>query len=89
MGNMGWPSFIIDENIIKENQEKMTEEREKYMIDETFKSGGIITEAEWHNQELIVTLMSSKCSLGNVLFFHTNLVMARAEIKFSKIMSTT
>jgi hypothetical protein len=89
MDKMGLPSFAIDEDIIKENQNKMMEERTEDMIHETLKSGGSITEAEWHNQELIVTLMSSKCSVGNVFLFHTNLVVARAEMKFGKTLSTT
>jgi hypothetical protein len=89
MGKMGLPSFSIDENIIKENQDKMAEERIEDMIHETLKSGGRIIEVEWNNQELIVILMSYECSLGNVLFFHTKLVVSRAEIKFGKILITT
>ena len=42
-----------------------------------------------HDQKLIVTLMSSKGSLGNVLFFHTYLVVVKTKIKFSKVLSTT
>jgi hypothetical protein len=59
------------------------------MIPETLKSGGRIIEAKWHNEELIVTFMSSKCSLGNVFFFHMNLVVSRTKINFGKILSTT
>jgi hypothetical protein len=39
------------------------EERMKDMIHETLKSGGGITETKGHDQELIVALMSVKCSL--------------------------
>jgi hypothetical protein len=67
----------------------MTEERTKYMIHETLKSGGSIIEDEWHNQELVEILMIFECSIGNVFFFHTNMVVARVEIKFGKILSTT
>jgi hypothetical protein len=88
MGEMCLPSFSIDENIIKENQDEMTKERMKYMIHETLKSGGRITKVEWNNQELIVTLMGFECSIGNVFFFHMNMVVARSEIKFGKILST-
>ena len=89
MGEMGLPSFTIDENIIKENQEKMMEERTKNIIHETLESGGGITQEKWNYQELIVTLMSSKCSLGNVFLFHTYLVVAITNNKFSKVPSTT
>ena len=64
MGKMKLTSFSIDENVIKENQYKMTEERMEDMIHETLKSGGSITRAKGHEQELIVTLVSLKCSLG-------------------------
>jgi hypothetical protein len=67
----------------------MTKERTRDMIHETLKSGGRITKVEWNNQELIVTLMSYECSLGNAFFFHTNMVVDREEIKFGKILSTT
>jgi hypothetical protein len=54
------------------------------MIHEALESGGSITQAKGHDQNLIVALMSSKCSLGNVYLFHTYLVVARMKIKFSK-----
>jgi hypothetical protein len=53
------------------------------------KSGGIITQAKGNDQELIVTLMRSKCSLGNVFFLHTYMVVARTKINFGKVLSTT
>jgi hypothetical protein len=72
MGKMGLLSFNIDENIIKENKDKMTEKRKEEMIHEALEGGGGITQAKGHDQELIVTLMSSKGSLGDVTFFHTH-----------------
>jgi hypothetical protein len=65
--------------------EKMMED----MIHEALESGGSITQAKAHHQELIVALMSSKCSLRNVYLFHTYLVVAIKEIKFSKVLGTT
>jgi len=58
------------------------------MIHDTLKSGESIIDVKWNNQELIRTLMSYECSLGNV-FFHTNLVVSRVNIQFGKILSTT
>jgi hypothetical protein len=89
MGNMGLPSFYIDENIIKENQDKTTEERMEDMIHEILKTRGIIKKGKWHKKELIMTFMSYACNLGNLLLFHTSLVVTRVEIKFGKILSTT
>ena len=64
--------------------EKSTED----MIYETLESGGSITQTKGHCQELIMTLMSSKCSLGNVFLFHMYLVVERTKMKFSKVLST-
>jgi hypothetical protein len=50
----------------------------EHMIHETLESGGSITQAKGHDQELTGTLIISKGSLGNVFFFH----------KFSKVLST-
>jgi hypothetical protein len=40
MGKMGLTSFSINENIIKENQDKIMEEKTKDMIHETLKMEG-------------------------------------------------
>jgi hypothetical protein len=67
----------------------MTEKRMEDMIHEALESGGSITQAKGHDQKLIVALMSSKGSLRNVFLFHTDLVVARMKIKFSKELGTT
>jgi hypothetical protein len=45
----------------------MIEKRTEGMIHNTLESGGSITQAKGNYHEFIVTLMSSKYSLGNVL----------------------
>jgi hypothetical protein len=67
----------------------MTEKMIEDMIHETLKGGGVITQAKGRDQELIVTLMNSKGSLGNVFFFHMYMVVARTKIEFSKVPSMT
>jgi hypothetical protein len=63
------------------------EERTKDMIHENLKSGGGIIENKGHDQELIVALMSVKCSLGDVFLFHMYLVVAQTKVKFGKVLS--
>jgi hypothetical protein len=84
MSKMGFPCFTIDEDIIKENYEKMMEKRMEDMIHEALESGGRITQSKGHEQKLIVALMSSKFSLRNVFLVHMYLVVATTKIKFSK-----
>ena len=58
----------------------MMEKRTKDMIHESLEGGGGITNAKGHDQKLIVTLMSSKGSLGYVKFLHMYLVVAITQI---------
>jgi hypothetical protein len=67
----------------------MMEKRMEGMIREAFESGGSITQAKGHDQKLIVALMISKCSLRNVCLVHTNLVVSKTKIKFSKELGAT
>jgi hypothetical protein len=67
----------------------MMEKREKDMIHEALEGGEGITQAKGHDQKLIVALMSSKGSLRNVCLFHTDLVVARTKINFSKELGAT
>jgi hypothetical protein len=67
----------------------MKEKRMEDMIHEALESGGRITQDKGHEQKLIVALMSSKCSIKNVCLFHTDLVVARMKIKFSKDLGAT
>jgi hypothetical protein len=52
MEEMGCPSFTIDENIIKENEDKMMEKRTKDTIHKTLESGWSITQDKGNYQEL-------------------------------------
>jgi hypothetical protein len=54
------------------------------MIHEALESGGSITQDKGHDQKLIVALIISKGILTNVFLFHTDLVVARTKVKFSK-----
>jgi hypothetical protein len=67
----------------------MVEKRTEDMIHEALEVGGGITQAKGHDQKIIVALMSSKGSLGNVYLFHMYLVVARTKIKFSEELGTT
>ena len=65
------------------------EKREKDMIHEALEGGGGITQAKGINQKLIVALTSSKGIIRKFCLFHTDLVVDRMKIKFSKELGTT
>jgi hypothetical protein len=67
----------------------MVEKRMEDMIHEALEGGGGITQAKGHEQKLIVVLMSSKGSLGDICLFHMYLVVAKMKIQFSEELGTT
>jgi hypothetical protein len=67
----------------------MAEKRTEDMINEALEGGGGITQVKGHDQKLIVALMSSKGSLGNICLFHTYLVVAQTKIQFSEELGAT
>jgi hypothetical protein len=67
----------------------MVEKRTKDVIHEALEGGGGITQDKGHDQKLIVALMSSIGSLGNICLFHTYLVVARTKIQFSEELGAT
>jgi hypothetical protein len=67
----------------------MAEKRTEDMIHEALEGGGGITQVKGHEKNHIVSLMSSKGSLGNVYLFHMYLVVARMKIKFSEELGAT
>ena len=87
MLKMFFPGKVIDENVIKENEDKFSEIWFEQVIHEALKSGWGITETKWHDQEFIMAFMSSESSLWNVYFFHANLVIAQAKVELSKELS--
>ena len=77
----------VDEDVIKENNDKFSEIWFEKVVHKALKSGWGITKTEWHDQELIMAFMSSESSLWNVYSFHANLVVACAKVKLSKELS--
>ena len=67
----------------------MTKKGAEDMVHEALKGGGGVTQPKGHDQKLIVALMSAKGHLRNVGIFHTDLVIARAKIKFGEELGTT
>jgi len=88
MGDMAMPSFVVDKNVIKKDEEKMMKKWFKYVVHETLECGMWIAKANGHHQELVMAFMNEKIKFGNTLFFHVNLLISRIEIKFGEELST-
>jgi hypothetical protein len=64
MGDMGLPIFNVDQGVIKKYEEKMMEKGLKYVVHEILEGGRFIAKEEVHHQELVITFMSVKNSIG-------------------------
>jgi hypothetical protein len=62
---------------ISSKKNKTKKKRMEDMIHKTLESVRSITQSKGHYQEFIMTLMSEKCGLGNVFFFHMDMVVAK------------
>jgi hypothetical protein len=80
MQKVGIPSAAIDEDVIKENQDKLLKVRFQYFIHETLEGGWGIAKAKSHDQEFIMSFMSSESSLQNIFLLHPDLVITRAKV---------
>ena len=78
------PGATIDENVIEEDQDKLSEIWFEDVIHKTLESRRGIAETKWHDQELIMAFMSSESRLGNVDLLHANLVIAGAKIQLGE-----
>jgi hypothetical protein len=52
--------WTINEDVIKENQDKLLKVRFQYFIHDTLEGGWSIAKAKRHDQEFIMSLMSSE-----------------------------
>lgn len=84
MGNMLLKGGAINEDIIKENDDKFSKVRAEKIIHGCLKSGGCVSEAKWHDHKLIMAGMSSKRCFMNVGWMDSYLVVPRAQICFGE-----
>jgi len=80
MPKMFFLGEAVDENVIKENEDKFSEIWFEKVIHEALKIGWGITKNKWHDQEFVIAFMGLETSLGNVYFFHAYFLIARAKI---------
>ena len=82
------PCFTIDEDIIKEDQNEVSQEGPKYFIDQCLECGRIICEAKWNDQKLIVAIMYVKSCFRYIILMNLNLLIPRMKIQLGEKMST-
>ena len=69
------PSFIVNQNVIKENQHKIMKIWPQNFIYEALKSRGSITKSKGNYQKHVIPFMFAKSCLWNIDLFHLDLVV--------------
>jgi hypothetical protein len=84
MKNMAIRAVAINQDGIKEKQEKISKVRSQKLIHETLEGGWSIAKEKMHDQEFIMSLMSSESSLQNICLLHLDLLITRVEVYFGE-----
>ena len=82
------PGFTIDEDIIKEEQNEVSQVGLKYFIHQCLEHGRGICEAKWHDQKFIMALMCVESCFKDIICMDPNLVIPRTKIQLGENMST-
>lgn len=67
--------LVINQNVIKENNDKVAQEGFEDIIHGCLKRRRSITQAKWHHMELILAVVSSESYFGYTFFLHQNLMI--------------
>ena len=82
------PSFTIDEDIIKEDQNEVSQVGPKYFIHQFLECGRSLCQAKWHDQKLIVAIMCAESCFRDIIVMNPNLVIPIMKIQLGEKMST-
>ena len=80
--------FTIHEDIIKEDQNEVSQVGPKYFIHQFLECGRGICEAKWHDQKFIMAIMYAESCFRDVTLLNPNLVIPRMKIQLGEKMST-
>ena len=82
------PCFTIDEDIIKEDQNEVSQVGPKYFIHQCLEHGRGICEAKWHDQKFIMAIMCVKSCFRDIIRMDPNLVIPIMKIQLGEKTST-
>ena len=74
------PCFTIDEDIIKEDQNEVSQVGPKYFINQFLENGRRICESKWHDQKFIVAIMCVESCFRDIICMDPNLVIPITKI---------
>jgi hypothetical protein len=78
-----------DQNVIKENKHKLANEIMEHIMHHSLECHRSIGQAEWHDQELEVSMMGAQRHLGNVGAVHADLMVTAPQIQLGEVLCPT
>ena len=82
------PCFTIDKDIIKEDQNEVSQVGTKYFIHQCLECGRRISEAKGNDKKIIVSITCAKICFRDIILINPNLVIPRKEIQLGEKMNT-
>ena len=82
------PCFTINEDIIKEDHNEVSQVGSESFIHQCLECGRSICEAKGHDQKLIVAIMCAEIHFRDIILMNPNLVIQKMKIQLGGKMST-
>ena len=82
------PGFNIDEDIIKEDRNEVSQVGLKYFIQQCLERGRGICQAKCHDQKFIMVIMCAENYFMDIICMNLNLVIPRTKNQLGEKMST-
>jgi hypothetical protein len=67
----------VDKDVANEDYDKLIQLFHKHLVYEVHEKGGCVRQSERHHCEFILSVPGDKCSLLNICFFDSQLVITR------------
>ena len=88
MLNMGSQSGTVDQDIIQEYQNKLSEKRLQNPIHSVLESSWCISKSKWHYSKLKVSMMGFKGCIIFISLHHSDLMIINSHIQLCEILSS-
>ena len=82
------PCFTVDEDIIKEDQNGVSQVGPKYFIHECLECGRGICESKWQDQKFIMAIMCVESCFRDIICMDQNLVIPKTKVQLGEKIST-
>jgi hypothetical protein len=75
----------VDKDVINEDYDKLIQLFHNYLIQEVHEKGRCVRQSERHHCELILSVPGDKCSLLNICFLDSQMVITRPQVYLGEV----